>query len=129
MPEHLIAYGLHLGSALALFSIFKLIYLRVTTYDEITLIRGGNIAAALSLGGAMLGFCLTLASSLMHNDSLPKFVMWALLAMLVQFVTFFAVTRMVRRGADHIASNNVAMGAYIGLLSLAVGVINAACLS
>lgn len=129
MLDQMISYGFHLAAALALFVMFILIYFKFTPYDEITLIRGGNMAAARSAGGALLGFCLTLGSSLIHNDTLQKFVMWALLAMVVQLLTFLLVTRLVRRAAEHIASNNVAMGAFVGLLSLAVGVINAACLS
>ncbi len=129
MLEQIISYAQHLAAALVLFAVFKMLYLKFTPYDEITLIRAGNSAAALSLGGALLGFCLTLGSSLMHNDSLQKFIMWVLLAMIVQLLTFLAVTRIVRRGADQIAANNIAVGAYVGLLSLTVGVINAACLS
>ncbi|MDX1656950.1 MAG: DUF350 domain-containing protein [Candidatus Competibacteraceae bacterium] len=42
--------------AFALLWLFKAAYLRVTPYPEIELIRQGNTAAAVSLGGSMLGF-------------------------------------------------------------------------
>ena len=129
MLNQIIAYASHLAAALVLLVFFMMLYLKLTPYDEITLIRGGNMAAALTLGGALLGFALTLASSLAHNDSLQKFLMWSALSMAVQALTFLLATRLVRHGADHIASNNVAMGALVGLLSLTVGLINAACLT
>ena len=35
---------------------YMLIYLRLTPYDELKLIKEGNVAAALSLSGTVLGF-------------------------------------------------------------------------
>ena len=45
---------------------FKLIYQWVTPYHEHTLIREGNTAAAIALGGALIGYVLPLASALSH---------------------------------------------------------------
>ena len=50
--------------ALALLAIFAAIYVRVTPYNEIALIREGNMAASISLSGALIGFVLPLASAI-----------------------------------------------------------------
>ena len=50
--------------ALLLLAAFVAIYVRVTPYREFVLIRGGNIAAAISLTGALIGFVLPLASAI-----------------------------------------------------------------
>ena len=52
--------------AIALLFAFTWIYVKITPYKEITLIREGNHAAAISLSGAMLGFALPL--SLIHTS-------------------------------------------------------------
>jgi hypothetical protein len=46
-------------------------------FKEITLIRQGNVAAALTLGGALIGFSMTVASGLVHTDALGSFVGWS----------------------------------------------------
>ena len=51
-------FGAYFGLSLLLLAAFLLIYLRITPYHEIALIRAGNTAAATSLGGAIVGFVL-----------------------------------------------------------------------
>ena len=65
---------------------FKLIYQWVTPYHERTLIRDGQPAAAIALGGALIGYVLPLASALSHTVSLMEFAAWALLAGVIQIV-------------------------------------------
>ena len=76
---------------------FKLIYQWVTPYHEHTLIRQGNTAAAIALGGALIGYVLPLASALSHTVSLMEFAAWALLAGVIQIVVFVTISRMAFR--------------------------------
>ncbi len=82
--EIVINYALHLVTAGLLLYVFFLVYCWATPFDEIGLIRQGNGAAALSLGGALIGFSLTVASGIVHTDSLVQFFAWAVGAALVQ---------------------------------------------
>lgn len=123
------AYLLHLVSGCVLMAIFFAIYTWITPFDEIALIREGNMAAALSLAGAVVGFCLTLASSVLHSDSLEMFLAWGAGAMVVQSAGYAVITRMLPQMNSAIEHNNAAMGALMGTASLALGIINAACLS
>jgi len=66
--------------------VFKLIYELVTPYKESVLIRQGNSAAAIVLGGALLGYVLPLASALANTTSLLEFCAWAALAGVIQIV-------------------------------------------
>jgi putative membrane protein len=123
------AYLLHLLSGLVLIAIFFGIYTKITPFDEIELIRHGNMAAAASLAGAIVGFCLTLASSVLHSDTYELFLAWSIGAMVVQTAAYAVITRMLPQMNDAIEHNNVAMGTLMGTASLALGIINAACLS
>ena len=78
------AYAEHLLASLVLLVVFVGVYTRITPFNEFALIRQGNVAAALSLGGSTLGFCFTLSSSLQHNDTFLMFLVWSLVAMVVQ---------------------------------------------
>jgi putative membrane protein len=122
-------YVVHLVLATLLLVMFFMIYTRLTPYNEVLLIRQGNCAAALSLGGALLGFSMTIASSLLHTADYQQFFMWAFGAMVVQAVAYFCTTRMLRMSQDHIESGNAAFGGLLGAISLSIGAINAACIS
>lgn len=123
------SYGIHFLSAFVLILGFAAVYLKVTPFDELALIREGNVAALLSFAGALLGFCLTLASSIAHNSTLPLVLIWAFGAMVVQVATYALLTRLLP-GMNHaIETRNNAMGGLMGAASLVVGIINAACLT
>lgn len=123
------AYLLHLFSGCVLLAIFFAIYTWITPFDEIALIREGNMAAALSLAGAVVGFCLTLASAILHSESYEAFLAWSVGAMVVQSLGYAGITRMLPQMNGAIEHNNAAMGTLMGLASLALGIVNAACLS
>ncbi|MDZ5632888.1 DUF350 domain-containing protein [Janthinobacterium sp. GMG1] len=128
MPD-ILNYLIHLLLAAALLIVFFIIYTRVTPYNEVLLIRQGNQAAALSLGGAMLGFSATIASSLMHTADYQQFFAWAFGAMVVQLLAYVVTTRLLRMSKDQIESNNSAFGGLLAAISLSIGAINAACIS
>ncbi len=118
-------------AAAGLFTVsFKIIYQWVTPYHERTLIRSGNTAAAISLGGALIGYVLPLASALSNTVSLPEFAAWALLAGVIQIVSFIVVSRFVYKAlAARIEAGEMAAGIYLASISIGVGLLNAACMT
>jgi putative membrane protein len=122
-------YLLHLFTAAALVLAFFVVYIRVTPYDEVHLIRGGNVAAALSLGGSLIGFSATIASSLVHTADYYQFAGWAFGAMVTQLLVWVVATRLLRMSKDQIEANNCAFGGLLGAISLSIGIVNAGCIS
>jgi len=109
---------------------FKLIYQAITPYKEGQLIRAGNPAAAVVLGGALLGYVLPLASALANTDSLWEFAAWAVLAGVIQIVAFTVLRLLVMKDlAARIERGEIAPAIYVASLSLVVGVLNAACMT
>ena len=86
-------------------------------------------ACALSFGGALVGFCLTLASSIAHSVSFIDFILWALAAAVIQIFVYFAATMMIKDATEELIGNNVAVGALFGAVSISIGILNAACLT
>ncbi len=127
--EPLYNYVVHLLSGLFMVLLFASIYLRVTPFCELSLIRQGIVAPALSLGGAVIGFSLTVASSILHNDSLQLFLIWSAAGLSVQVLTYVLLGRLVPRLPEQLAANNVAAGTFAGTVALVVGILNAACMS
>jgi len=103
--------------------------LREILHREFALIREGNMAASFSLSGSILGFVIPLASAVQHSVSLVDMAIWGLIAMLVQIAAFVAVKLMLPSITQDIPANKGAQGFFLGCMSLAVGVLNAACMS
>lgn len=128
MPA-ILNYLLHLSTAAVLVMAFFVIYTRITPYNEVELIRQGNQAAALSLGGTLIGFSLTIASALLHTPDYTQFLGWAGGAMLVQVLVFHVATRLLNMSQDQIEANNAAFGGLLGALSISIGLVNAGAIS
>lgn len=119
----------YLALALVLTAIFVAIYVRVTPYREFALIREGNMAAAFSLSGALLGFIVPLSAAVEHSVSLADMAIWGLIALVVQIAAFVAAKLMIPSITEDIPAGKAAQGFFLGSLSLGVGLINAACMS
>ncbi len=125
----IVNYALHLIAAGLLLFVFFLIYTWATPFDEMKLVRQGNLAAALTLGGAMIGFSMTVASGLLHTDALTSFVGWSAAAAVIQLFTYVLVTRLLHMSKEHIESNNIAFGVLLASISISVGAVSAGALS
>ncbi len=106
-----------------------LLYLWITPYREISLIREGNAAAAASLSGAMVGFMLPLASAITHSVSLLDMAIWGLIALIIQLLVYGVGRLLLPSLARDIPAGQVASGVFLGALSLAIGLLNAACMT
>lgn len=122
-------YLQHLLTGFALVGVFVVIYLWLTPFDEIALICKGCVAPALSFGGTLIGFSWTVASGILHTPGYMAFLAWAVAAMLVQLIAFLILDRVLPNIKEALESNNVAMGALLGAITLSIGLINGACLS
>ena len=121
-----IAYFL---SASLLLYFYSKIYEKITPYREFDLIRKGNTAAAISYGGSLLGFAVPLASAIMHSPGLLDMILWGLIALFIQILTFLVVRLIFKDLAEGIKGNKVSEGIFLGVVSLIVGIINGACIS
>ena len=106
---------------------FKFVYQWVTPYDESALIKQGNVPAAITLGGAMIGYVLALASAVAHTTTLPELAAWALLAGVIQIVAFTLVRVLFLKDVkSRIEAGEMAPAIYLASINIAVGLINAA---
>jgi putative membrane protein len=123
------AFALYLLSSLALLAMFIAIYVRVTPYREFALIREGNAAAAASLSGTIIGFVIPLAYAVIQSANIVDMVLWGVISLLVQLVVFFCMTRIVPGIGRDIPAGRVAPGVLLASLSVATGILNAACMT
>ena len=133
MPAHFLAtlpnFLAYLGTAIVLLVAFVAIYLYVTPYDEINLIRTNNVAAAISLSGAVLGFAMPIANVIAHSDTLVDLAVWGVIAGIVQLLAWLVARVALPRLKEAIAAGQVAPAIFVAALSITVGLINAACMT
>ena len=119
---------IYFAVALLLFVAFTFVYVKVTPYNEIALIREGNTAAATSLSGAMLVFALPLASTVANAVNLIDLVLFAVLATVVQLIVFVFARMLMPGLTDAIVKGSVSQAIFLAAVSVAVGLLNAAAL-
>jgi putative membrane protein len=129
LPIGLANFLVYLVSALVAEGLFLLLYVKVTPHKEFTLIRNGNVAAAISLGGAVLGFTLPIASTVMNSVTLQDMIVWSAIALIAQLAVFLLLSLAFRDLSQRIAADDRAAGIALAVGSLTIGVLNAACLT
>ena len=115
--------------ALGLVAVFIFVYEKFTPYREFQLISEGNVAAAISLGGAVLGFAMPLASVIAHSVGWIDMIVWGVVALVVQLAVYAAARLFAPRLIAHIESGQVAPATALATASLTVGLLNAACIT
>jgi len=122
----LIPFLAYFGGGTVLLLLFSFVYLRVTPYPEIELVRQGKTAPAISFGGALIGFVCPLYSAISHSVNLVDMIIWALVALVVQIVVFVVLRIMFSRLIDDIAEDRIGPAVFLAFVSVAAGLINAA---
>ena len=115
--------------AVVLSLVFVRIYTWLTPHDELALIRANNVAAAVAFGGALIGFALPLASAITHSMSLIDCAIWGAVALVVQALTFTVLRITLNNLSERIHQGEMAAAVFVAASAIAVGLINAACMS
>jgi len=122
-------FALFMLCASLLYGVFLFAYTTLTPHREWALIRQGNAAAAISLTGASVGFCLPLASAIINSLSILDMVVWGVVALLVQLLAFILARIIFPNLVEAIERGSVAEATAVGGISLSIGILNAACMT
>jgi putative membrane protein len=122
------AFASFFVTAIILMLAFLAIYVRITPYSELELIRAGNEAAAISLGGAVIGFALPIAVSVAVSHNLYAMIGWGVVASVVQLLAFIAARLALPRLNESIPQGKLASGIFLASLAIGVGILNAGCI-
>lgn len=123
------AFALYFSLAVGLLLLFVVLYATLTPQAEWRLIKANNSAAAVAFGGAVLGFAVALASAAIHAVSLFDFALWAFIGLVAQLLAFALMRVLLRDLPGRISSGELASGIILACFALAIGLLNAACMS
>lgn len=125
----IVAHLAYFGIAIVATVVFVAIYVTVTPHREFTLIRQGNIAAAISLGGALLGYIIPLAKAVSQSESMADMLLWSGVALVAQLVAY-GISRLIlpTLSAD-VDNGKAASGIFMAAMSVSIGLLNAAAMT
>ncbi|UPG85703.1 DUF350 domain-containing protein [Luteibacter aegosomatis] len=123
------AFVAYLGLGILYFVAFVVTYIWITPQREMALIREGNLAAAISLGGAMIGFVQPLASAIAHSVNLVDLALWGAVAWAVQLLTHLVLRLVVRDLRGRIEADVRSVALFVALVAACVGTLNAAAMT
>ncbi|TWR90241.1 DUF350 domain-containing protein [Pseudomonas saxonica] len=123
------SFALYILVAAIVFALFQFIYTRMTPHREFELIRANNPAAAIALGGALIGFALPAGNIISYSVSILDFVVWVTIAAGVQLLAFIATSLVVKNLSSRIVNGEQAAAIYTAAIAISVGFLNAACMT
>ncbi len=121
----LIALG-HGAISLALLAAGAVLYAFLTPHKEITQIREGNSAAALSFGGVLVALALPLALSLTASASALEILLWGIMTVAVQLLVFRLIDLLFSGLPQRVAEGEVSAAALLVSAKLASAMVLAA---
>ena len=117
---------LHAGVTLLILVLGAGVYILLTPHKEIRLIREGNVAAAISLAGVMVGLAIPLAVSLNASTSMVEIGLWGAATIAVQLLAFRLVDLVLHGLPKRIVDGEMAAATLLVGAKLATAVILAA---
>ena len=117
---------LHFSVTLAMLGAGVWIYQFITPIHEMRLIRSGNVAAATSLSGAIVGLAIPLAFCMATSVGVLDIVIWGFVSLFIQLMTFRLVDILLKGLPKRIEDGELGAAIIVVAVKLAVAMINAA---
>ena len=116
----------HAGVTVAILFAAVALYVLLTPHKEITLIREGNTAAAISLAGVLMGLAIPLAASLKASTNVIEIGLWGAVTVVVQLLVFRLVDLVLRGLPKRIQEGELSAAALLVGAKLATALVIAA---
>jgi putative membrane protein len=114
------------GTAGVLLLLASTVYILLTPWKELALVRGGNGAAGLALAGAITGLAVPIASCLASSLSLVDLLLWGTVALLLQLLTYRIIDMILRDIPERIQNDEAGAAIVLIAAKLSVAMILAA---
>ncbi|MDP7391685.1 MAG: DUF350 domain-containing protein [Alphaproteobacteria bacterium] len=105
------------------------IYIWMTPYKELSLIRGGNVAAAISLGSAIISLAMPLAFSMAVSVGVWDIVVWGLVTLVIVLVVYRLIDFLMKDLPHRIEAGELGPAILLAAVKLGVSIITAAAVS
>jgi len=102
------------------------LYITLTPYDDIKLVKDGNIASAISLFGIIVGLAIPLAFCLSQTSEVADILFWGSFTVAIQLLAFKVCDWMLSDLSGRIERGEISAALVLLAVKLAVAFINSA---
>lgn len=117
---------LHFIVTVAMLAAGVIVYTWITPHRELEMVRAGNVAAAISLSGAVLGISIPLAFCMAVSVNVFDILVWGAVTVVIQLAAYFATDLIMRDLPARIDQGEVAPALLLVAVKLAIAAITAA---
>jgi putative membrane protein len=117
---------LHSAVTIGMLAVAVFAYVWITPWREMELIRGGNLAAAVSLSGAIVGLALPLAVAMATSVSVFDILVWGVVTLVLQVIAFRLADVILKDLPKRIEAGEVGAALVLVSVKLATAFVNAA---
>ena len=117
---------LHSAVTIGMLAVAVFAYVWITPWREMELIRGGNLAAAVSLSGAIVGLALPLAVAMATSVSVFDILVWGVVTLVLQVIAFRLADVILKDLPKRIEAGEVGPALVLVSVKLATAFVNAA---
>ena len=120
---------LHFSLTLVMLGCGTVIYVFVTPYPEITLIKDGNSAAALSLTGALIGMGIPLSVAMAGSVNAFDILIYGAVSIILQLVAYRITDLVLKELPQRIEGGEMSAAITMFGIKISISLINAAAVS
>lgn len=120
---------LHVGIALAILIVGTVLYVWMTPWEDLRLVREGNTAAGVALGGIILGLGIPIAACIPGALNHWDILFWGIVTLILQIVTFKVLDFVLQGLPKRIEAGEVGAAVVLSAAKLAVAAIVATAVS
>ncbi len=120
---------LHSAVTLAILAAGVVIYVWITPQAEFKLVRSGNVAAAVSLSGAIIGIGIPLAFCMAASFTIYDILIWGVVTVALQLIAYKVADLLLKDLSKRIEAGEIGPALVLVAIKLAVAAINAAAVS
>ena len=120
---------LHFAVTVTILAVGVAIYIWMTPYRELELIRGGNVAASVAMSGAIVSMAIPLAFSLSVSVSAIDILAWGGVTLAILLLVYKLIDILLKDLATRIEAGEVGAAILLSAVKLSVAAITAAAVS
>ena len=114
------------GIVVAMLVVGAWIYVRLTPYDDLALVRAGNTASGISLFGIIVGLALPLAFCLATTSTITEVLAWGSFTVALQLIAFKICDWILNDLPERIERGEVSAALVLLAVKLATAFVNSA---
>lgn len=114
------------GAAGLMLLVAATIYVLLTPWKELSLVRSGNTSAGVVLGGAIVGLAIPISSTLASSMTLEGLLIWGAISLLMQLIAYRVVDLLLRDIPGRIAKDEIGAATLLAAAKLSAAMILAA---